>query len=146
MLLKKLLFKHKSEQGLVVRGTGLAAIAALLAFGCWGLYFTVASLGPVFREPLAGLMLPLVDVKVNLALLIAVTVLVGGVLLTAHILGRPKAADLLIETESELQKVTWPSWPETANASIVVIFTTILLALLLFLFDFILRWLTGLVL
>jgi preprotein translocase subunit SecE len=145
-MLKKLLFKYKPEQGMVVRGTGLATVAALLAFGCWGLYFTVTAWGDAFSNPLGGLYVPLVDMKVNLALLIALGAFLGGTLITAHIIGRPKTADLLIETETELQKVTWPSWPETANASIIVIFTTIFMALLLFMFDLILRWLTGLVL
>ena len=145
-MLKRLLFKYKPEQGMVVRGTGLALIAALLAFGCWGLYFTVSAWGQWFRVPLGGLVVPLLDVNVNVALLITLVALIGGVLITANILGRPKTADLLIETETELQKVTWPSWPETANASIIVIFTTILMAALLFLFDLILRWLTALVL
>jgi len=34
---------------------------------------------------------------------------------------KPKIADLLIETESEMRKVTWPSMPEAVNSSIVVI-------------------------
>jgi len=43
----------------------------------------------------------------------------------------PKLADLLIETESELQKVTWAKMPEVVNSSIVVIgFVLFLMAFL----------------
>jgi preprotein translocase subunit SecE len=143
---KKLLFKYKSEQGLLVRGSGLGVIAALLAFGCWGLYFWLAAKGTFFKEPVGGIVVPLVDLTINGALIVTLALFCAGVLATAHIIGKPRTADLLIETESELQKVTWPSWPETVNASIIVIFATLLMAGILFLFDVVLGWLTGLIL
>ena len=45
-------------------------------------------------------------------------------------LEKPKNADLLIETESELRKVTWPTIDETIDGSIVV------MAVVLFLMAF----------
>jgi preprotein translocase SecE subunit len=145
-MLKKLLFKHKTDQGMVVRGTGLAMIAALLLFGCDGLYYWALNQGDFFHQPIGGLVIPLIDLDINGALVLALVVFVSGVLVVSHFMGRPKTADLLIETETELQKVTWPSWTETVNASIVVIFTTLLMAVMLFVFDFILRKATGLLL
>lgn len=145
-MLKKLLFKHKTDQGMVVRGTGLALVAALLLFGCDGLYYWALNQGDFFVNPIAGLVVPLIDLDINGALIVAMVIFVAGVLTVSHFMGRPKTADLLIETETELQKVTWPSWNETVNASIVVIFTTLLMAVLLFLFDFVLRNATGLIL
>lgn len=143
-MLKSLFFKHKPEQGLVVRGTGLAMISALLLFGCYGLYYFVYSKGDFYKDPIGGwLTIPLVDLDVNPALVVALVVFSACVYLTAYLLGRPKTADLLIETETELAKVTWPSWAETVNASVVVIFTTVFMAGLLFMFDVVLRKLTG---
>ena len=145
-MLKKLLFKYKTDQGMAVRGGGLAMIAALLLFGCDGLYYWSLNQGEFFEQAIGGLVIPLVDLKINGALILALVVFITGVLVVSHFMGRPKTADLLIETETELQKVTWPSWTETVNASIVVIFTTVLMAALLFFFDFLLRKATGLIL
>jgi len=143
---QKLFFKHKPGQGMVVRGSGLAILAALYLFGCYGLYFTLRSWGEFFQKPLGGLEIPLVRQPLNPGFLITIGLFAGLVIMTARILDRPKTADLLIDTEAEINKVTWPSWPETVNASVVVIFTTVLMAILLFVFDFVLRLATGLVL
>jgi len=56
-----------------------------------------------------------------------------------RILSRPKVADALIETEEELHKVTWPTWPETWSGTLAVagmvlvlfVFLTVVDALLL---------------
>ncbi len=143
-MLKKLLFTHKTDQAMMVRGTGLGLIAALLFFGCYGLYFTVQGWWDFLQTTLIEI--PLVNIEITGALILAILVFVGSVLLSAYFLGRPKTADLLIDTESELLKVTWPSWPETVNASMVVIFTTVLMAALLFVYDLVLGFLTKLVL
>lgn len=146
-MLKKLLFSHKPEQGMAVRGTGLALLAALYLFGCVGFYYTAKHWwGDALAKPIAGLSLPLVDQPLNGAFLGATALFLSLVFVTAGIMNKAKNADLMIETESELQKVTWPSWNETVNASIVVIFTTILMALLLFIFDFVLRRIVDFVL
>ena len=44
-------------------------------------------------------------------------------------------ADLLIETEAEMKKVTWPSLSETMSGSITVILTVLVLMAILALFD-----------
>lgn len=50
-------------------------------------------------------------------------------------LTKPKYADLLIDTETELKKVTWPSWPETWGSTMVVIGTVVFLLLFLAVVD-----------
>ena len=90
-------------------------------------------------NPIGGFTIPLVDQPLSGAFLATVAVFLGLVFISARIFNKPKNADLMIETESELQKVTWPSWNETVNASMVVIFTTLLMAVLLFVFDLVLR-------
>ena len=50
-------------------------------------------------------------------------------------LTKPNRADLLIDTESELKKVTWPSWPETWSSTMVVIGTVIFLLVFLAIAD-----------
>ena len=43
------------------------------------------------------------------------------------ILSRPRVADLLIDTENELKKVTWPSSTETVNGTVAVGLTVVAL-------------------
>jgi len=52
----------------------------------------------------------------------------------------PKFADFLISVEAELNKVSWPSWPELYRASIVVMFTIFFLVVLLFSYDLLWAW------
>jgi preprotein translocase subunit SecE len=47
----------------------------------------------------------------------------------------PRFADFLIAVEAEMNKVSWPSWPELVRASIVVIFVMFALAAVLLAFD-----------
>jgi preprotein translocase SecE subunit len=83
--------------------------------------------------------IPVLGLPLNLGLLISAAVLVASVWMLNVILNKPKNADLLIETESELRKVTWPTVPEAVRSSIVVI------ACVLFLMAFLAGadWLLG---
>jgi preprotein translocase SecE subunit len=53
--------------------------------------------------------------------------------------------DLLIDTEQEMKKVSWPSRKEVQSATLVVVLVTVTMAMLLFGFDEILQALFGLV-
>jgi len=71
--------------------------------------------------------------------------LVGGVV-TAVVLWFHEAANRLgMEVASELRNVTWPSWPETRVSTIVVLVTTVVIALILGFFDLIMGGLSGLI-
>lgn len=50
-----------------------------------------------------------------------------------------------IEIGNELSKVTWPKWEETRISTIVVIVTTLIVAIILGLFDFVWAKITGLI-
>ncbi len=65
--------------------------------------------------------IPVLGVPLNTAMLISAAVLVASIWMLNRILNKPKNADLLIETESELRKVTWPTVPEAVRSSVVVI-------------------------
>ena len=67
--------------------------------------------------------------------------MIGAAALSLWLFNRPATADFLIDTESELKnKVTWPSQREEVTASIVVVVTVILLSLLIFGFDNLLKF------
>jgi preprotein translocase SecE subunit len=46
-------------------------------------------------------------------------------------LDKPKNADLLIDTESEMRKVTWPTFKDVVSSSLVVIFCVLFLLVFL---------------
>lgn len=65
---------------------------------------------------------------------------------TAVVLWFHEAANRLgLEVASELRNVTWPSWPETRVSTIVVLVTTVVISLILGLFDLIMGGLSGLI-
>jgi preprotein translocase subunit SecE len=47
-----------------------------------------------------------------------------------------KLWNFLVEVKAELKKVTWPTWIEVFSSTVVVIFTTLLFAVLIGVFDF----------
>ena len=55
-----------------------------------------------------------------------------------RVLNKPKCADMLIETEAELRKVTWPSMSETWAGALAVAVTVVLLLAFLTLSDHVL--------
>lgn len=52
----------------------------------------------------------------------------------------PRFADFLISVEAEMDKVSWPSWPELWVSTVVVIVTMFLLGILLLGFDTFWYW------
>jgi preprotein translocase subunit SecE len=84
--------------------------------------------------------IPILGVVVTPALLIAAIVFGGAVLLLYRWTESPKIADALIETESELRKVTWPTLNEAMGSSVVVIVTVLVLMSILAGADFVLGW------
>ncbi len=73
----------------------------------------------------------------------------GGILVgisTAVSLRRSERINILaVEVGNEVKKVTWPTWPETRTATIVVLITAFIVAAILGLFDAMWSWATGFV-
>lgn len=76
---------------------------------------------------------------------IAAFVGLAGLLGLHLVLNRPRSVDLMIETEQEMRRVSWPTGKEVWNATIVVSFVTLLLAVAMSAFDWVLRKLFHLV-
>jgi preprotein translocase subunit SecE len=56
-----------------------------------------------------------------------------------------RTRQLATETVGELSRVTWPTRPELSAATVVVIVTSVIVAIILGLFDAFWSWLTGIV-
>ena len=56
-----------------------------------------------------------------------------------------RTREFVTEVNDELKKVTWPDWPQLKNVTFVVILFVLLVSLLIFLMDWTVRGVLGLV-
>jgi len=137
---------YKSDQGRLARLAVFWALGILLFYGCVSLYRTLSpAFGGSLSTPFVSSMktIPVLGLPFNPALLITAVVLAGAWFALYRWQQTPKVADLLIETEAELRKVTWPTVPEAVNSSIVVIVCVVFLMAFLASADWVLgQWAT----
>lgn len=113
---------YKRSQGRVVRQVTFAALAIIVALGCWSLSNEMQ------------------DVDSQAArYLVPLGLLAAGVWTCFRLVQYPQFADFLISVEAEMNKVAWPKRRELINASVVVIFVIFVMAALLFAFDYALK-------
>lgn len=112
---------YRKDQGRYARMAAFWALLSLAAYGCFhggGLSNLLENwLGAsdrVFVDPF-----PILKTLKTSTLIALGALAVVGVALH-RILNAPRVADALIETEAELQKVTWPSWGEAWQGTLAV--------------------------
>ena len=77
---------------------------------------------------------PVLGFTYDYRFLIEGPILIAALAFAVWLFNHPPAADFLIETETELRKVTWPSRKEEVNNSIVVVVTVVIIG------AFVLSW------
>jgi preprotein translocase SecE subunit len=124
-----------------------AGFSAWAAFDLWVWLNGFASL----RDPLLGgalARIPLGGPAISGSLLIAIAAALGAGVLVLWTVKRPWLADLFIDTEAEMKKVSWPARDEAWAATKVVTATVVSITLVLLVFDLVLtevmQLLTGL--
>jgi preprotein translocase SecE subunit len=127
---------YKEDQGRHVRMAAFWTVVFFVGFGCRFLHDFMIQWRSL-SEPLGGVRIPVVGVDLSPAFLVAFLFFVAGVVLVKRWQQQPKVADMLIDTEAELKKVTWPKGEEVWNASLVVILCVVLLAGFLMLADWV---------
>jgi preprotein translocase SecE subunit len=132
---------QKKGQGAWARLTAYVIGGLLVAFGAISLYGSINVPGE-FRLFEADL--PIIGALTGFKV-IALVVGVGGLFALHWVLNKPRSVDLLIETEQEMRKVSWPTIPEVWNATLVVCLVTVVLAITMSVFDLALRKLFQLV-
>jgi preprotein translocase SecE subunit len=122
---------YKQDQGRLARLVTFWTLGVLVLYGCYSFHNEVLLkyFKPSLGAPLIPSMkkIPILGVELNGAFLITLAVICGLFWVLYRWEQKPKIADLLIETESEMRKVTWPSLPEAVNSSIVVIVCVVFL-------------------
>jgi preprotein translocase SecE subunit len=137
---------YKEDQGRHVRMAAFWSVVFFLAYGCRFMHGLMVQ-SPSLRRPVRGIRIPVVGVDLSPAFLVSMLVFCAGLFLVHRWQQRPKVAELLIDTEAELKRVSWPKGEEVWNASIVVILSVIILGVLLAVADiFLFRMMRALIL
>lgn len=131
---------YKKGQGSWARLSAYVFGGLLVVFGAFALYgaINVPNQHVLVRDwPLVG--------NVSAYKVIAVVVGVAALFGLHLVLNRPRSVDLMVETEQELRKVAWPTGKDVWNATLVVAFVSVMLALVMWGLDVVLRQLFLLV-
>lgn len=134
-----MLFRYKPDDGRNARQIAFWLGEAFFAFGSMafsGLLQRFESL----RSPVLSAFpeIPVFKVALTGSFLLAFGLFIALSYLWVRYLAGEKAAQHLIEVEGEINKVTWPTFKEASNSSIVVIITVIILMAFLALADILL--------
>ena len=132
-----MLYRYKPEEGRNARQTAFWLGEGMIFFASYSLSGTLESWQSL-RAPLFGetaIQIPLLGISLTGAFLVASLAFFAMSFFFLRYLAGAKAADHLIEVESEMNKVTWPSFEEATNSSIVVIVTLLILMAFLALSD-----------
>ena len=129
---------YKEGQGRWARGS-LAAL--LLGVGL----FASVSISQWFEGNAWGtdvlFTIPFVNMAIQTQYLLSVLVLLPFLVAGFWYYNQARVSDFLIDTESELMnKVTWPTGPETVKNSIVVVVTCIVILCWIAFSDFVYAW------
>jgi preprotein translocase SecE subunit len=142
---------YKKDQGRLTRMAAFWSLAILIFYGCVSLHEELATrfIGddgkPALGKPILGIRIPVLGMDVTPSLLISGAVLAAALFFLNRWQQTPKVADLLIETEVEMRKVTWPTFAEALNSSVVVIVCVVFLMAFLAGADWVLgQWTTRL--
>jgi preprotein translocase SecE subunit len=144
---------YKKDQGRMARLAVFWSIALLIYYGCYSLKQALISRFTHFssldlESPLIASMskIPVLGVVLNGAFLIALVVFCGALIVAWRWQEKPKNAELLIETEAEMRKVTWPTRQEVVSSSIVVVFCVLFLMAFLAGADWMINRITNVIL
>ncbi len=121
---------YKKGQGSLARFSAYAIGGVLIVFGVYRFFATMN----VPREHVLVEAVPVIG-DLSVYKVVSLVLLVVSLLGLHLVLNRPKSVDLLIETEQEMKKVTWPTLPEVWNATVVVVLVTATLAVTMYGFD-----------
>jgi preprotein translocase SecE subunit len=106
------------------------SLVFFLVFGCKFLHDILVQYAPL-RVAIGGIRVPVAGVDLTWAFLTGLILFSVGILVIWRWLQRPKVADLLIETEAELKKITWPKGQEVINSALIVIVSVVLIGVFL---------------
>ena len=133
------MFSYRPDQGVYARGIAFWAIAAYGWFAGRSLYYELQRFDFANKKLLAD-EIPVLAMHLTPGLLIGTALCLAVAWGAWKLIHLPKLADLLIDTEAEMKKVTWPSYDETKKSSLVVIGCVAFLLVFLYATDMAFEW------
>lgn len=142
-----MLFKiYKKKQGLLIRWSFFAICSVLFLYGASRLYRSF----PIADKPgwawaykkFFSYTIPLIDLSIVIdpRLLISLGCAIFFLALFSYLsFKHQKLSDFLIDTESEMRKVSWPTSAEVIKSSTAVIVIVVLIGIFLYLCDILLN-------
>ncbi|MGE3172891.1 MAG: preprotein translocase subunit SecE [Planctomycetota bacterium] len=130
---------YRKDQGRYARMVAFWGVVLLVGYGC----FHGGGLATVLDGWLGDANTTYVDPFPLLGTLKTSTLIAIGALavvgfLAHRVFNAPRLADVLIETEEEMHKVTWPTWQETWSGTMAVAGMVLVLFLFLTVVDVVL--------
>lgn len=130
-------FSFKPDQGRFARGLAFWLLTGLTYFGCTTFYYFLH--WSWATDSLMDRNIPILDIPLNLALVSSVVLfLFVEFMILRLVVNKPSVSTMLIDTETEMKKVTWPTWNDAFNSSLIVLGAVAFFAILLGLSDFLL--------
>src|SRR5262245_66619461 len=133
------MFKYRPDEGVYARGTAFWSLATL-AFLAGRRFFFWLQRYEFPRRDLLGEPIPVLAFPLTPGFLIGTLVFAALTYASWRLLNAPKIGDLLVDTELEMKKVTWPSFDDSRKASFVVILCVLIMVVFLAGADFSLQW------
>jgi len=130
---------YKKKQGQIARWTTFLTLVALWLFATYKCFNGFPDWDWARTVYVDGIIIPLIDYQmpeVTPRLLTSLGIGFFLIIISAYLCFlSQKTSDFLIDTESEMRKVSWPTMREVVKSSTVVIVAIVILALYLFVVD-----------
>lgn len=129
---------YKKKQGQIVRWINFAVWSLLFLYGTYRLYFFLGTWQWAIKHKWLRFIIPLLDIEVVVdpRLLIGIA---GGIFCLWVIFyltfQKERTSEFLIDTESEMRKVSWPTVSQVVKFSIAVILIVVILSVYLYVVD-----------
>lgn len=114
------MFKYKPGEGGIARATAFWSLAGF-AYLAARRFYLWSQRWDFFEKDLLGVEIPVLAFPLTPGFVGSLAIFLVATWAILKLLNAPKAANLLIDTELEMKKVTWPSFDEARKASFVVI-------------------------
>ena len=137
---------YKQGEAKLVRRIAFYGILALLVWGFKELSKWLAGFKWGRAELIGGFELPFYEQAITVGVLISIILNVVVAMWLFRLMNGQKVAPVLVDTETELKKVMWPTWADARQSTVIVLvfvaltaaFLTVVEMLLVKIFDLIL--------
>lgn len=113
----------KKGEGKLARRFAFYSLLVLAIWGCRSLAVWLNNFAWARTKVFSGfeVEIPYYEQPLTYGVLASMLLNVAVGVILFKLLNKPRPAQTLIDTESELKKVTWPTWPEAKQATLIVL-------------------------